>query len=366
MPLKLIAPEKAPGGRNYYIRGVHLRVRVFRSAGTDRRPLAAAELRRLEREIEHGRFAEPAAPAPAGFAHAALGYLKECPQGEVARVKRLVVHFGDTPLAAFNKAAIDAGEEALYPGRRASHSAGVLNREYRTPVAAVLHHAAEAELMPWIRIKRYKEKSTTRWLEPDQALALIAAAADVDRAKQREKHARLEALLIVLFTTGLRISEACAIDWGIVRLDRREIGPLRTKNGEEYVVHLGDLALEAIANLPGKRVAGRKIFGFKDRHAVKWSLAKACEKVGMVKRDAKTGATLRDANGRAKTTFNLHQARHSFGTWLRRQPGMDMRKLQALGRWKDVKSVARYTHVAADEHAPAIAALAINRKKESA
>jgi integrase len=368
MPLKLIAPAKAPGGRNFYIRGTYLGVGVYQSAGTDRKPLAVAELRRLEREIEHGRFAEPAPQAGVEptFADAVLGYLQVCPKAEVPRVERLLAHFTTTPLSAFRKKTIDDGEEALYPGRRSAHSAGVLNREYRSPLGAVLHSAAEAELMPWIRIKRYKEAQKTRWLEPDRALALIAAAAAVDAAKQRGHDARLHALLVVLFTTGLRISEACRIDWPLVNLKRREIGPLLTKNGEEYVVHLGDLAVEAIANLPGKRVAGRKIFGFKDRHAVKWSLAQACLKTGMVKRDAKTGAVLKDRNSRPKTTFNLHQARHSFMTWLRRQEGMDMNKLQALGRIKDAKTVGRYAHVAAEEHAPAIAALPINKMKERA
>lgn len=366
MPLRLIPPAKAPGGRFYYVHGSHLGVAVRRSARTDRRALAQAELKRLEREIEHGRYAAPAPVGEPTFADAALGYLKTCAQSEVSRVQRLLDHFQITPLSAFNLALIEEAEEALYPGRTATTSPATLNREYRSPLAAVLHHAAERQLMAWLKVKRYQEKQRTRWHEPEAALKLIAAAHAYDAGKHHHKDRFLAPLLIGAYTTGLRISELTGITWGKVNLARREVGPLVTKNGEEYVVHMGDLWFEAIANLPKDgRHPERRVFGFQGRHAVKWGLAKACETAGMVKRDPDTGATLRDNNGRAKTTFTMHQARHSFATWLRRQEGMDLKKLMELGRWKDIKSVARYAHVAAEEHAPAIARLPINRKKEA-
>jgi hypothetical protein len=157
MPLKLIAPAQAPGGRSFYIRGSYLGVGVYRSARTDRRAVATAELRKIERDIEHGRHAEAEAPPAASFADAALGYLKDCPQSEVARVKRVLGHFRTTPLAQMTTyAAIDAGEEALFPGRRQAYSAATLNREYRTPLSAVLHHAA-ARAGAWVKVARYKE-----------------------------------------------------------------------------------------------------------------------------------------------------------------------------------------------------------------
>jgi integrase len=354
MPLKLVPPGKIKGAASYYIRGTHLGVRVFRSARTDRPALAARELRHIQQEIEQGRYAERAAPAAASFADAALGYLKDCPQGEVAKVQRLLDHFRTDPLTDFNKDKIDEGEAHFYPGRRTNYAAGTLNREYRSPVAAVLHHAAGRSLCPWIKVEKYTERQTTKWLEPDKAVALFAAAAVLDAAKREGNLARLAPLLIFLFSTGCRISEACHITWPDIDLERREVRLHNTKNGESYTVHLGELAFEAVANLPGPRVARRKIFGYASRHSVKTALFNACKAAGMV---------VVGDDEKERKTFNLHQARHSFATWLRRQQGMDMKKLMDLGRWRDVKSVARYAHVSADEHAPAIAALPINRQK---
>lgn len=371
MPLKLFPPDRAQGEASYYIRGTHLGVTVRRSAKTDRRATAEQVLKAIKRDIEQGRFAEqPAAVADRSFAAAVVGYLKVCPDGEVAYVNRLLEHFKETPLAAFNATTVDAGEEALFPGRLANFKGSTLNRNYRSPLAAVLHHAAEHELMPWLRVKKYKELKTTRWLEPEQAAGLVAAAADVDAAiektgqenKDDSDRRRLAPLLVTLFTTGMRISEAVGIREDQLNLAHREFGPFRTKNGKEYVVHIGDLAFEAIANLPARTAPDQKLFGFRDRHAVKYPLAKACEAVGLVKRD-KEGKVLRDANGRAKTTFNPHMARHSFATWLRRQEGMDMKKLMELGRWDNVQSVERYAHVSAKEHAPAIARLPFMKKE---
>jgi len=357
MPLKLIPPAKAPGGRCYYVRGSYLRVRVYRSTGTDKPALAKAELKRLELEIERGRYAEPTAAPPASFADAALGYLKDCGASEVPYVERLLKHFQTKSLTEFNKDVIDAAELVFYPGGLSKFKPGTLNRMYRAPLAAVLHHAAKRGIMPWIVVEKHAEAQNTRWLEPDQATALIAAAAELDSEKRKKIQGRLAPLLVFLFTTGARISEACNLTWADVDLKRSHAILRNTKNGETYGVHLGKIAALALANIPGGRHPEARCFGYRNRHSVKYSLGKACEAAGLVERDAK-GEVVRK-------TFTLHQARHSFATWLRRN-GEDIKKMMELGRWKDLKSVMRYAHVSSSEHAPAIAALPINADVKNA
>lgn len=368
MPLKLVPPEKIKGATSIYIRGTYLGVRVYRSTGVNRESLAVAERKRIEREIESGRYQEPAPGVTEAetFAHACVAYLRECPAAEAPRIKRLLAVLHATPLTAFGKDLVDQTEREMFPGyyrtaddkktgRLTPYTGATLNREFRAPLGAVLHHAAARGKGPKVEVARHAEGQRTKFLEPDAAARLIQAAAEVDAAARDDQPGQLAALLVTLFTTGLRISEACRIDWPLINLERGEIGPLVTKNGVEYMVAIGPAAVVAIANIPGLRVAGRKVFGFRDRHAVKYPLSRACEIAGMVRRGA-DGKALRDRNRRAKPTFTLHQARHSFGTWLRRN-GEDLRKMMELGRWKDVRSVMRYSHVAPQEHAPALARL---------
>ena len=73
MPLNLVPPDRAKGETSIYIRGTYLGVRVRQSARTDRSALAERERRRIEREIEAGRFSDAAPIAPKSFADAALG-----------------------------------------------------------------------------------------------------------------------------------------------------------------------------------------------------------------------------------------------------------------------------------------------------
>lgn len=358
MPLKLVPPEKIKGARCWYIRGTYLGTHVYRSAGTDREQVARAELRRIEREIEDGRFDRRVAQvAPATFAGAAAGYIKECSNEEAQKVKRLVLRFQDAPLSDFTKDTIDAAEAALYPPRKDKktgaakpYAAGTLNREFRAPLAAVLHHAAKRGLVGWIRVEKHKEAQRTSWLEPEEAAALIAAARAVDAAKTKNNNARLAPLLVFLFSTGARLGEAIRLTWADVDLARRHVILRDTKNGETYGAHLGDLAFDELANLPGGRHPDRQIFGYTHRRSIRWALAAATKRAGL------------------KKPFTAHLARHSFATWLRRN-GEDLKKMMEVGRWKDVKSVMRYQHVASDEQKAAIARLplpAVKPKKETA
>jgi integrase len=340
LPLKLVAPEKIKGGRSWYIRGTYLGVDVFRSAKTDRRDLAARELKRTQDEIERGRYSLPGQPPPATFADAVLGYVKDCPKSEVPLVERLLHHFKDTALADFTKDTVDTGEEAIYPGRLTNYAAGTLNRMYRAPLAAVLHHAAKRGLVGWLRIEKHAEQQRTRYLEPEQALDLVAEARRSDQGKAEHNLARLAPLLVFMLSTGARITEAINITWADVDLGRRHVILHNTKNGETYGVHLGEAALTELANLPGDRNPKRRVFGYSNRRSMRTALANACERAGV-------------------TDFTLHQTRHTYATWHRRN-GVDLKGIMELGRWKDAKSALRYQHVASGEQAAFIAALPIN------
>ena len=360
MPLKLIPPDKAPGGVNYYIKGTYLGVRVRQSARTDRPALARSEQKRIERDIERGRFLDPVSEADsATFADAVVIYLRDCPDSAIPFVDKLLDHFGETPLRDFDQRAIDTAMDELYPEAKAS----TVNRNGIVPLAAILHRAANPHgLMPYLRIKKRKEaKPQTSWLTIEQADALIQAAGAGDEKRARREarregkgyiitaRPRLAPLLVVLFSIGARISEAINLTWGDVDLASRTVTLHNTKNGETYVVPIGEAAFEAIANLPivgaRRRNPAAKVFGWRDKGSPRKALAAACKESGI--------------------KFNFHMARHTYATWMRLYDRADTRKLMELGRWKDAKSTIRYQHVGSTEVRDANTALPVPKLSQN-
>src|SRR5579859_1075106 len=98
MPLKLFPPRpgKTP---NWTIRGNYMRIAVDRSSGTGRRAAAQRELERIEKAIERGEY--PPKPfvnvEQPTFISAAVAYLKT--GGSRRGLKKLIEHFGETPLS---------------------------------------------------------------------------------------------------------------------------------------------------------------------------------------------------------------------------------------------------------------------------
>ena len=91
-----------------------------KSSGTDKRSVAKAILKRIEREIELGEYrkAKTRASAPT-FLSAAIAYLEA---GRRKRyVAKLIKHFGETPLDQIDQAAIDAAAVALHPNAGNAH-----------------------------------------------------------------------------------------------------------------------------------------------------------------------------------------------------------------------------------------------------
>jgi hypothetical protein len=116
MSLKLV-PARNAKTKNLYIRGAYLGVAVDRSSGTAKRSVALAVLKRLEKAIECGEYppreATPGRAQQPTFLSAALAYLKA---GRRQRyVAKLIKHFGETPLADIDQAAIDEAAIVLYP-----------------------------------------------------------------------------------------------------------------------------------------------------------------------------------------------------------------------------------------------------------
>lgn len=313
MPLKLIPPRKDKTSPCYYIRGTYLGKRVFRTTGCADRATAQRELRKIERDIERGRYNEAGGPT---FSTAALAYIQA--GGEQRFLKPLADYFQDMPLTEIDQTVIDAAALTLYPNA----SPATRNRQVYSPISAILKRAGVGVALR--RPKGSQGQGRTQWLWPEEAGKLFEEASRVDR--------ELATLLIFLTYTGLRLGEALALRARDLRLGDRFVYLPTSKNEEPRAVHLTPFVVAALASHPRGLDRNERLFRFTRASALYKLLRRATEAAGC-------------------PWFGFHHCCHTYATWMRRYGKLDERGLVGTGRWKDRKSVARYTHVVTSEEA---------------
>jgi integrase len=320
MPLRVVRRPKSP---YWIIRGTVRGIRIEESTSTsDRR---AAEEIRAKREAEILTQSIYGRRATATFAEAAVSYIEN--GGSKRFMERVLRHLGTMPLVQIEQDVIDKGARKLYPDA----SEATRNRQFYTPVSAVLRHAARRGLCPPPILERPQSSSDrVRWLTEAEADRLIDACAD-----------HLRPLVVFLLYTGARVGEALWLDWRCVDLRRRHVTFPRTKNGQPRGVPLHQRVVIALANLPHREgEVFRRPDGFpyeqprrSDDHSagtrIKTAFKTACRRAGI-------------------TDFHPHDCRHTWATW-HYVANRDLGALQRLGGWKSVRMVMRYAHTNVDE-----------------
>jgi integrase len=325
MPLKIV-PPRAGKSPHYTIRGTYLGRSVNRSSGSGKRAVAQQVLKKIERDIESGCFSQKGEPT---FASAAAAYMKA--GGERTYLKKLLEHFGDTPLSQIDQAAIDGAAVAVYP----SAGPATRNRQIYTPISAVLRHTGHR--LDLRRPRGSAGNRATAWLWPEQVEAIVAEAERLDRS--------FAALLIVLCYTGLRLSEALGLTWNDVRLQDGYAYIPTTKSDDPRAVFLPPVAVAALGNLP--RGVRPFVFGFR--------------KSGHLYSLLRVAAFRASVELPERSAFHIF--RHTYATWMRRYAGADSQSLIATGAWKDRKSVERYAHTVVTEESQRAALLPTPRGK---
>lgn len=318
--LKLV---RRKGSKCWYVRGSIAGRRYEESTGIAEKPLAETYRAKREWEISHARvFGERGL---ATFAQAAADYLEHARDARF--VARLVDHFGAWALKDIDQSAAANAARALYPGAQPS----TLNRQFYTPLAAVLNRAARAKLCDRIQFQRPKAANDEfRWLSPGEAEALVAAC--------KGRLAFLRPLIVFLLYTGARAGEALTLDWRNVDLARAHVVFPKTKNGESRGVPLNPRVVGELAGL--KRRVGRV---FLNRSRRPYSVVEG----GGSPIAAAFAAAVRGA-GIAPAT--PHDMRHTWATW-HYQANRDFNALRILGGWKTASMVFRYAHANRSEFA---------------
>jgi site-specific recombinase XerD len=186
-----------------------------------------------------------------------------------------------------------------------------------------------------VELAKQEDRQVT-FLESAELERLLAAPEPGDLAGLRDR-----AMLSVLFSTGMRVSELCSLDRDMISLDRGELS-VRGKGGKIRPVYLSDEARDHIKAWLDERtdVDGALFIRIpKNKAFAKYSDLRLTAR--SVQRIVKQHATKAGIVGKQ---VSPHTLRHSFATDLLRN-GADIRSVQAMLGHSSVTTTQIYTHV---------------------
>ncbi|MGC5748458.1 tyrosine-type recombinase/integrase [Gluconobacter sp. NFX36] len=355
MPLKVY---KRPNSETLYVRGTVKGQGVYESTGTaDPRQ---AEEYRAKREAELWQEGIYGKRAVVTFAHAVTAYLEAEPRSDATKayLLRLLDHFGTIRLSDIDQTSLDqAYRHILRDGAEASSATKV--RSVLTPLRSVLEFAA---IRKWCDRPAFDKPriptNRTIYLRPEQVTRLIECAAP-----------HLRPLLVFLFGTGARMSEALELDWSSVDL-RGQRAVVWQKQGNERHIDLPARVCAALAALPnrdgrvfrpvrsrksrsgqGKEV-GSAYFenGRTSGGQIKSGWSVACHKAGL---PGKMRIWVPKGKQTERHFFvpdvTPHDARHTWASW-QYCIHKDLMRLKADGGWGNITTVTRYAKVMPDAY----------------
>ena len=196
-----------------------------------------------------------------------------------------------------------------------------------------------------IELARTPERQVS-FLEGEELARLLDAP--MQCAAQELMRVRDKAILEMLFSTGLRVSELCALHKGDIPQKRNDL-TVRGKGGKLRVVFLSPEARAALAAyLAKRRDLSLYLFVRHDRASATSDAKKKGERVGMTPRSVERLVSRYAREAGIMKHVSPHTLRHSFGTDLLRS-GADLRAVQELLGHASITTTQIYTHVT-DKH----------------
>ena len=180
------------------------------------------------------------------------------------------------------------------------------------------------------------ESRSLKFLDRDQLERLLAQP-DVST----ERGIRDKALMEMLFSTGLRVSELCKLNRDQINLERREFGVIG-KGGRARVVFLSDRAAIGLEKYFAKRSDQSKALFI--RYAGNQEPVENMEKLRLTSRSVQRIIEKYVRKARLPVKATPHVLRHSFATDLLMN-GADLRSVQELLGHKNVSTTQIYTHI---------------------
>lgn len=180
------------------------------------------------------------------------------------------------------------------------------------------------------------ESRSLKFLERDQVERLVTS---VDTSK--EEGIRDRAILELLFSTGLRVSELVKLNHGQVNLVRKEFGVIG-KGGRARLVFISDRAAEWIQRYMEKRKDNFKPLFI--RYSGRTSEENGGEKMRLTVRSVERIVKKYVRLSRLPIDATVHTLRHSFATDLLTN-GADIRSVQEMLGHKNISTTQIYTHI---------------------
>ncbi len=180
------------------------------------------------------------------------------------------------------------------------------------------------------------ESRSLKFLERDQIERLVMA---IETSK--EEGIRDRAMLELLFSTGLRVSELVKLNHGNINLERREFGVIG-KGGRARLVFISDRASDWIKRYLAKR---KDIFApLFIRYSGKVIEDNRGEKMRLTARSVERIVKKYVRLARIPVDATVHTLRHSFATDLLTN-GADLRSVQEMLGHKNIATTQIYTHI---------------------
>lgn len=180
------------------------------------------------------------------------------------------------------------------------------------------------------------ESRSLKFLEREQIDRMVTS---VDTSK--EEGIRDRAILELLFSTGLRVSELVRLNHNQINIDRREFGVIG-KGGRARVVFISDRAAEWLKRYLGIREDNYKPLFI--RYSGKKSEENNGEKMRLTARSIERIVKKYVRVARLPVDATVHTLRHSFATDLLTN-GADLRSVQEMLGHKNIATTQIYTHV---------------------
>ncbi|MBX4211805.1 MAG: tyrosine-type recombinase/integrase [Candidatus Yanofskybacteria bacterium] len=185
-----------------------------------------------------------------------------------------------------------------------------------------------------VELGKQEDREVT-FLERDELQRLLEAPGEKDLAALRDR-----AILSSLFSTGMRVSELCALDRNKIDVNRGEIS-IRGKGGKVRLVFLSDETKTHLADYIDKRSDVDEALFIRIPRSGFNKVSNLRLTPRSVQRIVKKHATKAGIMGK---DVSPHKLRHSFATDLLRN-GADIRSVQALLGHSSVTTTQIYTHV---------------------
>jgi len=305
---------------------------IRRSTETTDKKLAQRILDKVKGEIAEGKWFEKLPGEDRTFKEMMDKYMEEhsarnkAPKSHIrdrSLCAHLVSFFGEMELAEITPSLI---AEYKTKRREEGASAKTVNNEL-----ILMSHAFNLAIRDWGWVKENPVKKVSkekvnnqieRWLTNDEEKRLLASSPQW-----------LKEIIVFALNTGLRQSEILNLHWSQIDFKRKTLTILEQKNKEKDTIPLNKKALEILKvrwelrkNNPADSgyVFLNKNYNKLDARNLIRAFSSALEKAKI-------------------ENFRFHDLRHTFATRLV-QAGVDIYKVQKLGRWKSISMVMRYAH----------------------